>query len=479
MPRAQIPFTEWLPDQLGPKQGLAVADNVIPVANGYAPFPQFVADGASALPGYPLGAGAFRTGDGLTHILAGTATNLYRFRASGWQSIGSGFNASDSNPWTFEQFGDRIIATNGVDLPVYFTPDAPTVTTVLPNAPRMRLLTVVLDFLVGGIVDGNVMQVQWSGINNSEQWTFGVGQSDINIAATGGAITGITGGEYGLVLQEERITRMRYVGGNFIFQFDPLTREIGCLHPRSVAQLGRLTFFLSARGFMVCDGSTVTPIGDEKVDRTFLAAMNRGRLGKMSVAVDPVRKLVAWTVPADEPNVWFVYNWTLQRWTRVTQAARLLFSTRQRGATLGEDLAPLPDDTLLGSGLPFGDATFSGGAPFIAGFNASNQVGAFTGTPMAAKLGAAPVTLAGGREARIRRARPVGDVSSGVTVRIEAERRLGDAPTATTWSDLRASGDIPVRDVARHVSASVEMAAGASWTFLQGLELEFEAGAGR
>ena len=88
--------------------------------------------------------------------------------------------------------------------------------TVLPNAPRMKLVTTILDFLVGGVVDGDTMRVQWSGINNSEQWTFGVGQSDLNIAATGGAITGITGGECVLVLQEERITRMRYVCGKLM-----------------------------------------------------------------------------------------------------------------------------------------------------------------------------------------------------------------------------------------------------------------------
>jgi hypothetical protein len=70
-------------------------------------------------------------------------------------------------------------------------------------------------------------------------------------------------------------------------------------------------------------------------------------------------------------------------------------------------------------------------------------------------------------------------VSSGVTVRLAAERRLGDAATETVWSDLRPSGDIPVRDVARHVTASVEIAAGAPWTFMQGLDLEFEAGAKR
>jgi hypothetical protein len=477
--RATVPFGEWLPDQLGQNGGLRVADNVIPVANGYAPFPAFVAESTAALPGYPLGAGAFRSGDGRTHILAGTATNLYRLRATGWQQIGAGYNATGDNNWTFEQFGDRVIATNGIDLPVYFDPANPATVTVLPNAPRMKLLTVVLDFLVGGVVDGNVMRLHWSGINNSEQWSFGVGQSDINDAATGGAITGITGGEYGLVLQEERITRMRYVGGNFIFQFDPLTREIGCIHHRSVAQLGRLTFFLSPRGFMVCDGSSVTPIGDEKVDRTFQAAASLGRLGKMSATVDPVRKIVAWTLPEDEPGVWFVYSWTLQRWARVLQPARLLFATRRRGATLGEDVNPQPDDNLLAGGLPFGDPTLAGGAPFVAAFDASNVFGAFTGAPMAAKLGAGPVTLAGGREARIRRARPVGDVSAGVTVRLAAERRLGDPATETVWSDLRSSGDIPVRDVARHVTASVEIAAGAPWTFMQGLDLEFEAGAKR
>ena len=84
MPRAVVPFGEWTPDQLGPKQGLHVAENVIPVANGYAPFPQLVLEANATLPGYPLGAGAFRGPDGRVQVLAGTATNLYRRRGSGW-----------------------------------------------------------------------------------------------------------------------------------------------------------------------------------------------------------------------------------------------------------------------------------------------------------------------------------------------------------------------------------------------------------
>ena len=251
------------------------------------------------------------------------------------------------------------------------------------------------------------------------------------------------------------------------------------MHHRSVVPRGRLTFFLSARGFHVCDGSTVTPIGDEKVDRTFLAAVQNGRFGRMSAAVDPVRKLVMWTLPEENPDEWFIYSWTLGRWAKVVSPARLLFSMRQRAATLGEDLNPQPDDNLLAGGLPFGDPTFAGATPFVGVFDGSNGLGTLTGPPMAAKLGSGPVTLGGAREARIRAVRPTIDAATGLTLSMAAERRHGDAPTVTTWTDLRGSGDMPVRDVARIVTPTLEVAAGTSWTFAQGLEIEFERGAGR
>lgn len=481
MPRVNIPFGEWTPDLRGLHKGLDVADNVLAAANGYVPVPSFVPEaGLSALPGVVLNAGAFRGSDRLTTLLAGTETGLFKRVYNGWEQIGSGYNAGYLNPWNFVQFGDRVICSNGTDAPVYFDLVTSDAAVELPGAPRFLLSTVVLDFIVTAVVGGDVGLVQWSGINNSEEWRPGYGQADYNASSSGGAITGLSGGEYGLILQEERISRMRYVGGNLIFQFDPISREIGCLTHRSVAQLGRLTFFLSPKGFMMCDGASVTPIGDQKVDQTFLDAMDVGRIDRMSAAIDPIRKLVVWSLPEEEPGVLYAYSWTLGRWSRIVQPVSCLFGTRERDIAIGEDYDPdMPDDGLIGSGTAFGDPVFRGSGLSLGVFDDGGNLGGFSGPNMAATFRPAEAMLGGGRAARVRMVRPVGDMASGVSLRLNGRLRMGDAMTETLHSGMRESGDIPVRREVRSGAFELDVAAGAPWSFAQGLEVEFERGSGR
>ena len=118
-------------------------------------------------------------------------------------------------------------------------------------------------------------RVRWSAINDETDWTENVNtQSDYQDIPDGGQIMGIRGGEFGLVLLERSIHRMTYVGTPFIFQFDNISRNKGCMASGSIVQYQGITFFLSDDGFYMCDGQQVTPIGAEKVDRFFLSDAN-------------------------------------------------------------------------------------------------------------------------------------------------------------------------------------------------------------
>ena len=490
MPRLASTFGEWRPDLRGPRgDAMSIAENVLPAAVGYVPVKSPVAIVSEPVPGKVLGAGSFRSSRGNVFIFAGTSTNLYRVAGDGWESVGSGYSASEANPWQFSQFGNRVIASNGSDVPVFFDmsdgsatfqrlPGAPTAGTW---APMFKLSTVVLDFLVGAIVGEQSDRVQWSAINNIDDWRPGFGQADYNIAAEGGAITGLSGGRYGLVFQEERISRMEYVAGNLIFQFTPINREVGCLSHRSVASLGRLTFFLSARGFYVCDGSQVTAIGDQAVDRTFLDSADYGRLESMSAAIDPDQKLYIVSLPAEDPESCYAYSWELQKWTRINTPARFLFVSRHRETTIGEDHAPtMPADSFIGSGLPFGDPAFLGGRLSLAVFGHDNVMRSFSGPNMRARLARGEDNLLAGHvSGRLRRARLVGDAASGVTLRMQTKRRYADAFVDRVTSEARGSGDVPLRLEARHARAVWEIEDGVPWTFVHGAEYDVEPGSRR
>ena len=480
MIRKTLPFGDYCPDKAPhAHDGLIVCNNVFPIANGYAPLPSFVAAANGTLPGVCLGAASFRSSTKLSYTYAGTETGLYGYNNAGWRLLGSGYHASASAMWRFEQFGDRVLATNGADPVQTITIGGTAAKPLAGSPPKMEILTTVRDFVVGGIINGDALTIQWSGINNSEQWLPGNNQSDYNTFAVGGGVTGITGGEYGIVLQENRVTRMTYVGGNLIFQFDEIASNLGCVARRSVCRYESQIFFLSNRGFMQCDGSSVTPIGDEKVDRTFLALTNGKSFGRMTSAVDPIRKLAIWTVPTSvsgTSRTWFIYNFILQKWSTATQPAAFLLGGYSADYTL-EDLNAFGSLETLPYSLD--DEYWRGGLNQLYVIDDTGTLGTMTGPNGAVTFGFPALELTPGRSSRIRRMRPIINATSGLTISLSGGKRLGDAPVTTAHTALQASGDMPTRRNLRNASIKLDVAAGTPWTYAQGVEIEAEAGAWR
>lgn len=476
MPR--ILAGELMPDQPGHlNTGLVVADGVIPIANGYAPFPSFVATSNATLPAVCLGAASTRAPDGSAIVLAGTATNLYQYQgvATGWTSRASALAASASIGWQFCQSGNRLLATNGVD-PIksmdLVTPGA--MASLSASAPLARYLAVVREFTVAGYAAGTNLRVQWSDRNAPTSWTAGgaslAGQADM---ASGGDITGIVGGEYGVILQEFRAVRMSYTADPINpFQFDEISANVGCVAPWSVAAFGRMIFFLSARGFMVCDGTSITPIGSEKIDRTFIAASNRANYSAMSAVVDPRNTLFIVALPSANPTTTlYIYNWTLSRWATATVTVQKLLVGMSQSVTL-EDLNALyaSIDAMTTS---LDDPQFRAGNPSVYGVNGSNILGSFSGLPVAATVTTGDMEMILGRRVRIGRARPLTDAVAP-TLTIAGRRRLSDAAAATTFTTINpGAGDFPVRASAAFNRFTLGIPALAAWTYCQGVDVDF------
>jgi hypothetical protein len=375
--------------------------------------------------------------------------------------------------WRFAQFGGLAIATNGADPMAKIDLGSYEATNLGGNPPRLKLLAVVRDFLVGGVTNGEVNTVSWSGINNAERWTVGVDQSDYQIMPTGGEITGLFGGESGIILQRGRIVRMTYVGDSFVFQFDEISYNLGCVTTHSTAQAGRLGFFLSDNGFIMWDGEQLKQIGQERVDRTFAESYGRADWPYMSTAVDVQNNLVVWSMP----DRMFAYNWVLDRWTIIEQPANIIFSGFSRDMSL-EDLGAIYG-SLEDIPYPLDDDRFKGGNPRFYVFNDQNVMGRFAGPAMAASFRLGDQELAGGREVRISSVRPITDATEGVAAYISARDKLGSSLDGEAYSYLTDNGEIPVRESGRFARLGLDIAAGADWTYAQGIDVRAAAGGRR
>jgi len=194
-------------------------------------------------------------------------------------------------------------------------------------APTAKYIAVVRDFVVAAnINDTQANKLQWCDINDETNWNSGnASQADFQIIADGGTIQGISGGEFGTVLLEKAIYRMQYVGSPYFFQFDAISRNIGCAEGNSVVNSNGITYFLSDDGFYSCDGRSVVPIGVEKVDRYFYDNFDTNQSSTMSAAIDPTRKLVVWNYPTvNGTRELLIYHWQLQKWSRAETTVNYL-----------------------------------------------------------------------------------------------------------------------------------------------------------
>jgi hypothetical protein len=320
MAKTRVAFGEWTPDQPGILGGVTEAVNCYPVANGYAPirsiqsYPNAETQASEVL--LTTFGGKF---GGQNVLFTASASKIFKFDPTNNNFVNvSKAGGYSSTSWDITQFGPIVIAANGnAKLQSYSLSSSSIFADLSADAPTAKFVTVVRDFVVAANVAGAESTLYWSDINNETNWVpSSSSQSDSQLLPDGGDITGLSGGEYGLVFLERAIYRMTYAGSPFFFQFDAISRSLGCISNGSIAQLSDQTYFLADDGFYVCNGKTVTPIGAEKVNRWFFENVAIDRVATdMSASIDPIRSLVIWVMPTASGKQLLIYNAKLNRWS--------------------------------------------------------------------------------------------------------------------------------------------------------------------
>lgn len=472
MSTKRLPFPAFLPDQL-PRGILTAAINVLPAQDGYRPV-RSLASISDPLPATFKGGFAAISTDGTAYLLAGTSNGLDRYSGGAWTSLLTAMSVPDR--WRFTQFGNFVVAVNGVETKQVDL-NAGTAST-LTGCPSANGVAVVGDYVVITQAGGDKLLIKWSGFNNHTQWTPGTNQSGFQPMLTGGEIKGIAGGEYGVILQRFRLVRMERTGdATAPFSFSEITPNFGCASSGSIAQAGRSVFFLSDRGFMALeDGQALKPLGNEKFDQSFRDSVTPEDYEKIWAAIDPKRSLVMWGVPGVPGRIW-VYNWVIDRASTIEIPFSGLFAGYESSISLEEVGALYPDlDTMPYS---LDDPRFQGGDPRLYVVDRENRIGALSGPNLMATLSMGWQALADPMVARVRSVTPMSDATTGVTIRIDARQRMGDALGIVTESGMQPSGRVPIRARGKYMAITKIVAAGTRWSFTQGLDVDFDTGGGR
>ena len=451
MATTRVTFGEWMPDQSGISGSLTDAKNVVSQAIGYGPFPTPVSLSNAASENL-TSLYAAKAPDGNTVLFAAGASKIYTVGGTGTLTqVNSGLTTGSNDRVRFTQFGKNVIICNNADkLKSWVLGTSSTFADVAVNAPIAKYITVVRDFVVvANTYESSVQQqyrVRWSAINDETDWTENVNtQSDYQDIPDGGQIMGIRGGEFGLVLLERSIHRMTYVGTPFIFQFDNISRNKGCMVAGSIAQYQGITFFLSDDGFYMCDGQQVIPIGAEKVDRFFLTDASETDYKTMSAAIDPVRKLVIWNYKSvDASRKLMIYNFQTKKWTYGDAGTDYLGEASSGALTLEElDSVSSSIDAMTTS---LDSLLYIGGKYFLGG-TYGTRVYSYTGSSLTGSIATGDIDV--GANSVVTLARPIVDNGSG-SLSIASRTLLNQSVTYGTSTAADSENRVSLRSAGRY-----------------------------
>ena len=392
------------------------------------------------------------TAHGLT-----TATNYRVDCTSGTGTDGTyTITVVDANTFTYT---DSVSGTTSGNINVFTS-----------SAPIAKYVTVVRDFVVCGNLDTgtNANKVAWSDINDESYWDSGsTSQSDYQILPDGGNINGLAGGEFGLVFLEKAVVRMSYIGSPLFFQFDTISRGLGCLEGNSIATYGATTFFLADDGFYKCDGTNVQGIGTEKVDRWFFGDCSLTDLDSMTTAIDPVKKLVVWNYKAvDGKRHMIVYNWQISKWSRVETLATGVGTIASTGTTLEGLTSTLGYTSIDAMTASLDSRLWIGGKFLFAGFE-DDKIITFTGSTYNSEIITTDVEV--GYNSLVTLARPTID-NGGATVKVASRKELDDTIGFSASVTTSSEGRAPLRSHGRYHRFSISPTG--NWTNAVGVDVD-------
>jgi hypothetical protein len=493
----RVAFREWLPD-LPPivNPGLVKATNALPGAGGYMPLPSLSPTASSALDARPRGAiSGLDTGATSFH-LAGTATKLYRFALAGVtdvsRSAGGPYNANNSAQWHFVQVGDTVLALNpgddiqAIDLVTgifaQLSPDAPRARYAGFIGPQLIVAHLISDPIIGFAPDAFRSPAlgdptAWPDPTDPNSGAVAAQAALTPIEGDGGRIQAVvSGSEVGAIFQENAVNRIEYVGGDVIFQVDSVKKAKGLIVPRAAVAFERQVLYLAEDGWQVFDYTTSKPIGDQKINRTFLADLDQSNADRLSAVLHPDLPLIAIAYPGagntqGRPNKLLFYNYALDRWSLGEVDLELLTRVVPFGITLDDLTGNLDTDYPVS----FDDAVAGFGASVFGAYDTSFVLSTFSGTSLAAIFETGDQEHNPGRLMRVNFVRPLID-GAEPTVQVSARKDRRTAETDVTFGSaysLNRSGACPVTSggLGRYHRYRVNVPAG--WTdHAVGLDIE-------
>lgn len=476
-----IPFGPYSPDTPDLDSDNGVVNNVIPRKRGYGPLPSLSAI-SSALAATPLGAIVARTATNTFLTFVGTATKLYKYNSAslGWTDVtrvsGGNYSASAANPWSFAQYGTKLVAVNINDVAQVIDVDAGSAFAALGGSPPQASVVAALgEFLVLGCLSGYPNRIHWSAIGDITGWTAGTNSSDTQDFPDGGPVRAIAGYEAGYVFQQDSIRRMIFTPGgepDYVFRFEKVEANRGSVSPRSVIPVGERVFYLAKDGFYFISQAGSQNIGFERVNDTFLNNIDQTELVNVIGCADPLHPRVYWAYKSSDAatsylNKMLIYDWAIDRFAPADVNQYLMFPAAISGVTLdGLDSISSSLDALQYS---LDSAVWSGGAPVLASFDTDKKLAFFQGTNTEATLATGELEINQGSRSYVSKVRPVTDAPTPY-ISVSSRNTLQQVAVTSSERTAESDGFASQRVSGRYLRHRMRIASAAQWTYALGVD---------
>lgn len=479
-------FAEYAPDRanLDPNASDAIK-NVVPNANGYGPLKGLSAY-TDALAGVCKGAFLARSYAGEYNVFAGTATALYRTVGTTWEDVtrtsGGAYNLASGHFWSFAQHQETVCAANvNDDIQAYELDVDTDFSQLSSDAPLVRYIWVESGFLGGGQTAASPSIIYRSGYQTPSFWTAGQRGSTSQVLPDGDFVQGLVPNQQGGTLISETKSRqlLDRPGQQVGFSVNNVIEEKrGAVAANSIVASGSQIFFVARDGFYRL-GQPSSPIGAERINRTFLDDVDLDALDEIQGVVDPVRPMVWWcyksndNMSTDYKDKLLGYHWLLNRWCYAEVNIEWMLAVATPGYTLEEVESILGYTSIEDIPFSLDSAVLRGGSPAFGAFGTDHKLSFFEGDALEATLETADIPHGGeGRRSYVNGFRLVGDVPDAYG-QLGAKANFGTAsPTWTTEQQMQsATGIIHGRTDGRTVRFRTRIPAATTWNHVQGVEV--------
>lgn len=473
----QFPLGPLAPDRGAGTPGICiVANNVIPIPDGYGPAPQMVLPGTgTALPAAPRGSITCIKRDGTTQVFVFTATAFYSLDASyAFVLVDNGYSCTSGDDWSCVQFGDYLLYTNTTDGMWAYNIETGAAPSYIAAAGDPRQIFVNANMVFGldckdDAADRNNRLIRNSDFNDHTDWSGGsADQQPLESGAE--LIAGVrlkAGAAITFQRESMRVIQFGNAGGGALYSLQEIAEGRGAVGAKSVIGFDGVVYFLATNGFWQFSAGGLIPIGDGFVDRWFLAQVPTADLSDVQAFIDPSRKIAGWLYAAggliigyswapSVTNRWFTWSTTATYMTRLATSGYTWDAAGAIWATWDD----MPE-------IPFNDRFWQGGQQFLAALDADYKLALYSGDNAAAsiKTSTQPSPVSG----LISWATSIDDCATS-QLSLGVSDVLSTAITWKTAASKAISGRTPLRGRGKNIAFEWTAPAGATWTYTKGVD---------